>query len=45
MKAKLKFMKAKFKIGDKITKEVPECLQDIYPKFPLVDCNSSKVLW
>lgn len=28
-------MKAKFKIGDKITKEVPERLQDIYPKFPL----------
>ena len=35
MKAKLKFMKAKFKIGDKVTKEVPEILQDIYPKFPL----------
>nr|DAT93826.1 MAG TPA: hypothetical protein [Caudoviricetes sp.] len=35
MKAKLKFKKAKFKIGDKVTKEVPEFLQDIYPKFPL----------
>lgn len=35
MRAKLKFMKAKFKIGDKVTKEVPEILQDIYPKFPL----------
>lgn len=28
-------MKAKFKIGDKITKEVSARLQDIYPKFPL----------
>ena len=28
-------MKAKFKIGDRVTKEVPESLQDIYPKFPL----------
>lgn len=28
-------MKAKFKIGDRVTKEVSECLQDIYPKFPL----------
>ncbi len=35
MKAKLKFKKAKFKIGDRVTKEVPESLQDIYPKFPL----------
>lgn len=35
MKAKLKFKKAKFKIGDKVTKEIPEFLQDIYPKFPL----------
>lgn len=35
MKAKLKFMKAKFKIGDRVTKEVPKFLQDIYPEFPL----------
>lgn len=47
MKAKLKFMKAKFKIGDKITKEIPECLQDIYPKFPLgivtqVNCDGNR---
>ncbi len=35
MRAKLKFKKAKFKIGDRVTKEVPEFLQDIYPKFPL----------
>ena len=39
-------MKAKFKIGDKITKEVPARLQDIYPKFPLgivtqVNCDSN----
>lgn len=28
-------MKAKFKIGDKVTKEVPKCLRKIYPKRPL----------
>lgn len=46
MRAKLKFKKAKFKIGDKVTKEVSACLQDIYPKFPLgivtqVNCDSN----
>ena len=28
-------MKAKFKIGDRVTKEVPKCLRNIYPKRPL----------
>lgn len=28
-------MKAKFKIGDRVTKEVPKCLRKIYPKRPL----------
>lgn len=50
MKAKLKFKKAKFKIGDRVTKEVPESLQDIYPKFPLgivtrVDCNGDEYIY
>lgn len=50
MKAKLKFKKPKFKIGDRVTKEVPESLQDIYPKFPLgivtrVDCNGDEYIY
>ena len=50
MKAKLKFQKAKFKIGDRVTKEVPENLQDIYPKFPLgivtqVRCGGEEYLY
>lgn len=28
-------MKAKFKIGDRVTKKVPKCLRKIYPKRPL----------
>ena len=50
MKAKLKFKKAKFKIGDRVTKEVSECLQDIYPKLPLgivtqVKCDGNRYIY
>lgn len=50
MKAKLKFKKAKFKIGDRVTKEVPESLQNIYPKFPLgivtqVKCGGDEYIY
>ncbi len=50
MKAKLKFKKAKFKIGDRVTKEVSECLQDIYPKLPLgivtqVKCDGNEYIY
>ncbi len=50
MKAKLKFKKAKFKIGDKVTKEVSKFLQDIYPKFPLgivtqVRCDGNRYIY
>lgn len=43
-------MKAKFKIGDRVTKEVPKCLRDIYPKRPLgiithVKCNGNRYIY
>lgn len=37
-------MKAKFKIGDRVTKEVPKCLQRIYPKRPLGIVTNVKLL-
>lgn len=43
-------MKAKFKIGDRVTKEVPKCLQCIYPKHPLgivteVELNGNEYIY